>query len=59
MEVKRDFPQKEFILECPIYQITETRGMIGLPRVAADRVWMVPRAEKGSYVFVNHDIYFL
>ncbi|EAQ85495.1 hypothetical protein CHGG_09509 [Chaetomium globosum CBS 148.51] len=47
-EAKTTFPQKEFILECPIYHIIERREIIGLPRVGADRIWMVPRAEKGT-----------
>lgn len=58
-EAKTTFPQREFILECPIYYITKRREIIGLPRIAADQIWIVPRAEKGSYVHVNHDIYFL
>ncbi|KAK4232782.1 hypothetical protein C8A03DRAFT_19998, partial [Achaetomium macrosporum] len=51
-------PTREGILECPIYDMTDRRGIVGLPSILPDQVWLVRRGE-GSYVYINHDIYFM
>lgn len=48
--------QRELVLELPIYKLDGQKEIIGLPRIAPEKVWMVPRYDK-SFLFIPFNIY--
>ncbi|KAI1495255.1 hypothetical protein F5X96DRAFT_612793 [Biscogniauxia mediterranea] len=51
-----EFPMTDYLLKCPLYNLTENRTIIGLPRVCTEKVWMVPGPNR-SLLFINHKIW--
>ncbi|KAI1828553.1 hypothetical protein F4861DRAFT_534975 [Xylaria intraflava] len=49
---------RDYILQCPLYQLTGEVGVVGLSRVVPEYIWMVPGPEN-SLLFVDYDVSFI
>ncbi|KAI1350743.1 hypothetical protein F5Y01DRAFT_325814 [Xylaria sp. FL0043] len=48
----------DYLLRCPLYELSGDRDIIGLPRVNPQKIWMVP-GHNESLILVDHDVYFM
>ncbi|KAI2639358.1 hypothetical protein GGS21DRAFT_488295 [Xylaria nigripes] len=58
LEAKTTFPQEDYVLKHPFYQLTNHRAIVGLPRISPEYVWMVQDRE-GSLLFIDHSIWYM